>query len=169
MEFEKQRYTELNKQLDDLKQQLKECKNSQMNPSDTSVHNLKTAKNIRTWDDRLKQINIKLNTVLDTNKKLKEEINELRRAKTRRNRVINRLEKKLKDKQQKHDDIQNELDETKEYTNEYYLFLLLEYALNVLKLMILLIMKLMNLIKNGVKKLKYKFILFRNLIDKKNY
>lgn len=95
-----------------------------MNPSDTSIHNLKTAKNIRTWDDRLKQINIKLNTVLDTNKKLKEEINELRRAKIRRNRVINRLEKKLKDKQQKHNDIQNELDETKEYTNEYLLLLL---------------------------------------------
>lgn len=61
---------------------------------------------------------MKLNTVLTTNKMLKDEITEMRQNKARRHRVTSKLEKRLKDKQQKMEDVQNELKENKDLIAE---------------------------------------------------
>lgn len=62
---------------------------------------------------------MKLNTALKDNNEIKHEIDELRRDKIRRTKVVKRLEKKYKNKQNDNDELQRQLDEANEATNQY--------------------------------------------------
>lgn len=62
---------------------------------------------------------MKLNTAYKENDEIKHQIDDLRRDKIRRTKVVKRLEKKYRNKQNDNDVLQQQLDEANEATNQY--------------------------------------------------
>lgn len=71
---------------------------------------------------------MKLNTAYKENDEIKHQIDDLRRDKIRRTKVVKRLEKKYRNKQNDNDALQQQLDEANEATNQYkYYYYYLKY------------------------------------------
>lgn len=83
-----------------------------------ATHQAKT-RTVKTREGRLKRITMKLNTAYKENDEIKHQIDDLRRDKIRRTKVVKRLEKKYRNKLNDNDVLQQQLDEANEATNQY--------------------------------------------------
>ena len=98
IETEKRRVADLDKQIAEMNQRIMEQRRQMGGVNAARENNQQTQRQIKILENRLEKALVKYNEALGKNKKLKEEIDSLRRERLVFNQIYKKLEKELEEK-----------------------------------------------------------------------